>query len=57
MDINVYDDGSDKDPSSICKSTNTTLHQFKKNKGRGFIRSKATRDAESDLILFCDATN
>jgi glycosyltransferase involved in cell wall biosynthesis len=56
-DINIYDDGSDTDPSSICKSTNTTLHQYKRNKGRGFIRNKATSDAGSDLILFCDATN
>lgn len=56
-DVIIYDDGSDTDPSSICKSTNTTLHQFKRNKGRGFIRNKATNDAESDLILFCDATN
>lgn len=56
-DINIYDDGSCKDPTSICVSTNTKLHQFKKNKGRGFIRNKATSIAASDLILFCDATN
>jgi len=56
-DINIYNDGSDIDPSSICESTNTKLHQFKKNKGRGFVRNKAACDAESDLILFCDATN
>lgn len=56
-DIHIYDDGSDTDPSCICKSTKVKLHQFKKNKGRGFIRNKATSDAESDLILFCDATN
>jgi len=56
-DVSIYDDGSSTDPSSICKSTNTTLHQYKRNKGRGFIRNKATSDAESDLILFCDATN
>ena len=56
-DINIYDDGSQTDPSSICNSTSTKLHQFKKNKGRGFIRNKAACDARSDLILFCDATN
>ena len=56
-DINIYDDGSHSDPNAICKSTNTTLHKFKKNKGRGFIRSIATTTASSDLILFCDATN
>ena len=56
-DINIYDDGSHTAPFSICKSTSTNLYQFKKNKGRGFIRNKATLDAGSDLILFCDATN
>ena len=56
-EINIYDDGSHADPSSICASTNTRLHQFIKNKGRGFIRNKATTDAKSDFILFCDATN
>jgi cellulose synthase/poly-beta-1,6-N-acetylglucosamine synthase-like glycosyltransferase len=56
-DINIYDDGSQTDPASICEFTGTKLHQFSKNKGRGFIRNKAVCDAESDLILFCDATN
>jgi glycosyltransferase involved in cell wall biosynthesis len=56
-DIYIYDDGSHTAPSSICKSTSTNLHQFKKNKGRGFIRNKAILNAEADLILFCDATN
>jgi cellulose synthase/poly-beta-1,6-N-acetylglucosamine synthase-like glycosyltransferase len=56
-DINIYDDGSCTDPTSICSSTNTRLHKFIKNKGRGFIRNKATSDAKSDFILFCDATN
>jgi len=57
QDINIYDDGSHSNPYLICKSTNTILHQFKKNKGRGFIRNIATASASSDLILFCDATN
>lgn len=56
-DIHVYDDGSHTDPSSICESTGTNLLRFKKNKGRGFIRNKVVCDADSDLILFCDATN
>lgn len=56
-DINIYDDGSITNPFLICKSTGTKLHQFKKNKGRGFIRNKAANNANSDLILFCDATN
>lgn len=56
-EIIVYDDGSNVSPYSICSSKSAQLCKFEANHGRGFIRNKATTNSNSDLILFCDATN
>lgn len=55
--ISVFDDGSNKDPQVSCKKLKVFCKRFTPRRGRGFIRKESILDADSDLVLFCDATN
>ena len=55
--ITIIDDGSRNDLSLLKRSPNICLHKNPENKGRGFIRNQAIKNADTDYVLFCDSTN
>ena len=55
--ITIIDDGSRNDLPLLKRSPNICLHKNPENKGRGFIRNQAIKNADTDYVLFCDSTN
>jgi glycosyltransferase involved in cell wall biosynthesis len=55
-DVMVIDDGSSDDSVNLARSLGVEVKSNGENRGRGFTRARATREARHDLILSCDAT-
>ena len=56
--ISVFFDGCcRKDKKTLLRPYDVHYRNFKKNRGRGFIRKQAVIDCNSELLLFLDSTN
>ena len=54
-DMCVIDDGSTDDSLKVARRLGVEVRVNDGNRGRGFTRARATREARHDLILSCDA--
>jgi GT2 family glycosyltransferase len=55
-DVFVIDDGSTDGSVSVARSMNIKVKLNGGNRGRGFTRARAMREAKQELVLACDAT-
>ena len=55
-DVFVIDDGSTDNSADVARSLGVEVKPNGGNRGRGYTRARATREARHDLILTCDAT-
>lgn len=57
QEIIIWDDGSKTSPSDFLYSADVRIKKNSSTQGRGSVRNALCKEANSEFILFCDATN